>query len=64
MVYSLPDHNEFLAELVNMVGDDHVANASVTVLFNLFDAIQLGRAVGTKRAKEMLRAEASSFLLK
>ena len=64
VVYSLPDHNEFLAELVNMVGDDHVANASVTVLFNRFDAIQLGRAVGTKRAKEMLRAEASSFLLK
>ena len=64
VVYSLPDHNGFLAELVNMIGDDHVANASVTVLFNRFDAIQLGRAVGTKRAKEMLRAEASSFLLK
>lgn len=54
--YQLPCHARYYAELLNMVAlrDAADKHATVTVLFDGRDALQLERVVGTSRAKRML----------
>ena len=65
LIYQLPEHAHFYAELVNLLesAGPSAAAPTVTVLFSRFDAARLERAVGGARAKRMLGGDASTFVL-
>ena len=65
LVYQLPEHAHFYAELVNLLesADPSAAAPTVTVLFSRFDAARLERVVGGTRAKRMLGSDAATFVL-
>lgn len=58
--YSLPERNDFYAELTNMF--EGVDNPTCTVLFSRFDSLRLERIVGTSSAKKMLNSEKKTFM--
>lgn len=65
VVYQLPEHAHFYAELVNLLesADAGAAAPTVTVLFSRFDAARLERVVGATRAARMLSRAATTFVL-
>lgn len=65
MVYQLPEHAHFFAELANLLenADAAAVAPSVTVLFSRFDAARLERVVGSARAARMLSRAAATFVL-
>ena len=71
LVYQLPHHAHFYAELVNCLAGGGAAggnasgdaqHATVTVLFSRCDAPRLEPVVGTARAPKMLRGANATFL--
>ena len=68
LVYQLPHHAHFYAELVNCLaggnagGGAQQQHATVTVLFSRCDAPRLEPVVGSARASKMLRGATSTFL--
>jgi len=65
VVYQLPEHAHFYAELVNTLegAAAGAAPAGVTVLFSGFDAARLARVVGGARAARMLATASATFVL-
>ena len=65
LIYQLPEHAHFYAELVNLLesAGPSAAAPTVTVLFSRFDAARLERVVGGARATRMLCGDASTFVL-
>ena len=65
VIYQLPEHAHFYAELVNLLesAGPSAAAPTVTVLFSRFDAARLEGVVGGARAKRMLGGDASTFVL-
>lgn len=65
LIYQLPEHAHFYAELVNLLesAGPSAAAPTVTVLFSRFDAARLERVVGGARAKRMLGGDAATFVL-
>lgn len=61
--YSLPDHCVFYSEILSMVDQGKIQQPTSTALFSKYDALQLGRVVGTREAKKMLTSETETFLL-
>ncbi|GLJ23922.1 hypothetical protein SUGI_0454570 [Cryptomeria japonica] len=58
--YSLPERNDFYAEITNMF--EGVDNPTCTVLFSHFDILQLERIVGTSSAQKMLKSKKRTFI--
>ncbi|KAK9820865.1 hypothetical protein WJX81_006561 [Elliptochloris bilobata] len=65
VVYQVPEHAHFYAELVNLLdsADASAVAPTVTVLFSRFDAARLERVVGRARAERMLSSAAATFVL-
>jgi U3 small nucleolar RNA-associated protein 25 len=69
--YSLPDREAFYAETLSFLGGDASGDAdgtrlsapTATVAFSAYDALQLERVVGSKRAKKMLAPDANSTFI-
>ena len=67
LCYQLPEHPNFYSELVGCMEEGAAGNsidghATVAVLFNQFDILQMQRVVGNARCKKMLKSESSTFL--
>ena len=67
LCYQLPEHPNFYSELVGCMeegaaGDSIYGHATVTVLFNQFDSLQMQRVVGNARCKKMLKSVSATFL--
>ena len=68
--YSLPDREKFYSEMVSFLGDDasdadgtRLSAPTANVAFSAYDALQLERVVGSKRAKKMLAPDANSTFI-
>ena len=67
LCYQLPEHPNFYSELVGCMDEGAAGNsirghATVTVLFNQFDSLQMQRVVGNVRCRKMLKSESATFL--
>lgn len=67
LCYQLPEHPNFYSELVGCLeegsmGSSSDGHATVTVLFNKFDSLQMQRVVGNGRCSKMLKSGSSTFL--
>lgn len=64
--YQLPEHQNFFSELVGCLetgsNDSSDGHATVNVLFNKFDGLQMQRVVGNVRCTKMLKPGSSTFL--
>lgn len=58
--YSLPERNDFYAEITNMF--EGVENPTCTVLVSRFDSLKLERIVGTSSAQKMLNSKKQTFI--
>lgn len=67
LFYHLPEHCNFYSELIGCLDegsavDNTDGHATVTVLFNKFDSLQMQRVVGNARCRKMLKSGSSTFL--
>ena len=67
LFYQLPEHPQFYSELVNFLEEENtpgvgLATATATVMYSKYDALRLERAVGSERAKMMLKKKNGTFL--
>lgn len=67
LCYQLPEHANFYSELVGCMEEgaaeaSHHGHATVTVLFNQFDRLQMQRVVGNDRSSKMFKSESATFL--
>ena len=67
LFYHLPEHCNFYSELIGCLDegsavDNTDGHATVTVLFNKFDSLQMQRVVGNARCSKMLKSGSSTFL--
>ncbi len=67
LFYQLPEHPNFYSELVGCLEEASSnsgsgGHATVTVLFNKLDSLQMQRVVGNARCTKMLKSESSTFL--
>lgn len=63
--YGLPQNANFYPELLNIVevgGGGSAAAGTATALFSKYDALELERVVGTRRAKNMLKGSKRNHL--
>jgi U3 small nucleolar RNA-associated protein 25 len=63
-MYQLPEHPQFYSELMNLLEESSAGGlATVSVLYNRFDALRLERIVGSARSAQMLKKGASNTFL-
>lgn len=67
LCYQLPEHANFYSELVGCMEEgaaeaSNSGHATVTVLFNQFDRLQMQRTVGNQRCSKMFKSESATFL--
>ena len=67
LFYQLPEHASFYSELVNFLeegsaGTDSDGHATVTILFDKFDSLQMQRIVGKARCSKMMKSSSSTFM--
>ncbi|KAL0037821.1 hypothetical protein WJX79_000518 [Trebouxia sp. C0005] len=67
LFYQLPEHSSFYSELVGCLEEassnsSSGGHATVTVLFNKLDSLQMHRVVGNARCTKMLKSDSSTFL--
>jgi len=62
LVYSLPEHPHFYAEVAGLLGGGAEGHGTVSVMFTKWEALQLRRIVGTQRAAKMLKAEPKTWM--
>ncbi|KAL3145860.1 hypothetical protein ABBQ38_015229 [Trebouxia sp. C0009 RCD-2024] len=67
LCYQLPEQANFYSELVGCMEEgaaeaSNSGHATVTVLFNQFDRLQMQRTVGNERCSKMFKSESATFL--
>ena len=61
--YSLPQYAEFYSDFLNFIETVGHSNATCTVMYSRYDALNLTRIVGSERARRMMAAEDSVHML-